>query len=127
MCVSKVGSLGDKPAALLAKALAHPGGNDRRCFRVEFAHFVAAVIVFSVAQIRVASLRLATWSAQRVSNSRLARSRPSVQAANEIVVSGGEVSAASQIKPDSVGREIEGSRDVDFGLGNEEVVRRPGS
>lgn len=141
VCVSKVGSLGDRknktnkkigPATLLTKALAEPRSHNRRSFWVEFAHFVAAVVVFGVAQIGVASLRLAPWSsssAQRVPHSQqLAGSRPPVQPAHEIVVSGREVSASSQVQAYPVWRaEIERPRDVHLRLGYEEVVRRSGS
>lgn len=80
---------------------------------MEFTHFVAAVIVFGVAQIGVASLSLAAWRAKRVG---LTRSRPPVKPAHKVVVGGGEVSTASEIQADPVGGEI------DFGLGDEEVV-----
>jgi len=50
-----------QPAALLAESLSQPGGNDGGSLGVELAHFVAAVVVLGIGEVRITSFCLTAW------------------------------------------------------------------
>lgn len=85
-----------KPAALLAKSLSQPGGNDGGCFRVKLTNLVSSVVVFGVCEVSIASFSLASWGVQ---GARFSNSGPAIEPANEIVLRRRKISPSTQIKP----------------------------
>lgn len=84
-----------KPAALLAKALSQPGGNDGSCFGVKLADLVSSVVVFGVREVSIAALSLAPGGVQ---GARLSNSGPAIEPANKIVLGRRKIGPSTQIE-----------------------------